>query len=137
MITFTLRVAYEFPYSTADAYDVLLSDTLPVGLTYVPGSLVAVSGIAPNSAIITPPAATAPPALDDTAAPTLLVRWDLFPRSPVPAESVIQFQARMGNLGPGESVTNTAAVEWTSLPGNPGIEFGSQPDRHRATLRPQ
>jgi LPXTG-site transpeptidase (sortase) family protein len=30
--------------------------------------------------------------------------------------ATVQFQATMGNLGPGDGVTNTARLEWTSLP---------------------
>ncbi|HTX91496.1 MAG TPA: sortase, partial [Anaerolineales bacterium] len=113
VITFTLQVAYD-PSSTADAYDVLLTDVLPQGLTYVPGSLTYISGNPPNSAIPPTPA----PALDDTAAPTLRVHWDLFP-STAPGNAVIQFQAVLGDIGRGSIVTNTANVEWTSLPGIP------------------
>ena len=36
-VTFTVTVQHA-PTSTADAYDLLLTDTLPVGLSYVPGS---------------------------------------------------------------------------------------------------
>lgn len=114
VITFTLTVGYTGT-SSADAYDVLLEDVLPTGLTYVPGSLTYVSGILPNRAV------TPPPALDDTNPPTLRVYWDSFPSLPS-GESVIQFQAQLGNLGHGQSVSNTARVEWTSLPGNPGTQ---------------
>jgi len=120
-ITFTLTIRHNVGVSSAVAYDVLLEDILPPSLDYVPGSLIYVSGIAPNSAIITPPAPTPPPALDDTAAPTLRVHWDVFDRFPV-GEAVIQFKATLGNLSPGSSVTNTASIEWTSLPGNPGVQ---------------
>jgi LPXTG-site transpeptidase (sortase) family protein len=110
VITFTLTVAYDKTASTADAYDVLLTDILPYGLTYVPASLQYVSGNLPNSAT--------PPSLDDTSAPTLRVHWDAFPSTPT-GQAVIQFQATLGNIGPGNSVTNSANVEWTSLPGIP------------------
>ncbi|MDW8226589.1 MAG: sortase, partial [Anaerolineales bacterium] len=102
VITFTLTVRHS-ALSQIDAYDVLLEDIIPTGLEYVPGSLVYVSGIAPTS-------------IDDSAAPTLLVRWDDFPL--IPGQSVIQFKATLQPLPPGASVTNEARVEWTSLPGN-------------------
>lgn len=113
-ITFTLTIGHDPINSTMDAYDVLLADVVPAGLTYVPGSLTYVSGIMPNSAI--PPAP--PPALDDTAAPILRVHYDVFPRVPL-GTSVIQFQAVLGSVTPGDSVTNLASVEWTTLPGIP------------------
>jgi LPXTG-site transpeptidase (sortase) family protein len=115
-VTFTLTISHT-GVSTADAYDVLLEDILPAGLEYVPGSLVYVSGIVPNSAI--PP--TPPLAIDDTGAPTLVVRWDVFERSPI-GESVIEFRARLGSVAPGTTISNTARVEWSSLPANPGIQ---------------
>ena len=119
IITFTLTVRHDG--STSDAYDVYLEDILPGGLSYEPGSLIFVEGIAPNSAIITPPAVVPPLALDDSLAPTLIVRWDVFGRS-TDDYSVIQFQAKLGNLSPGSSVNNTARVEWTSMPDNPGVQ---------------
>lgn len=102
IITFTLTVEHS-ALSTADAYDVLLEDIVPDGLDYVPGTLTYVSGIAPTT-------------IDDTAAPTLQVIWNDFPR--LPGNSVIQFQAQMENIPPGSSVSNVGRVEWSSLPGD-------------------
>jgi LPXTG-site transpeptidase (sortase) family protein len=108
-ITFTITVSHT-GNSTADAYDVIVEDILPSGLNYVPGSLVHVSGIVPTT-------------LDDTADPTLRVTWDVFGRSPAD-ESVIEFHATLGNLPPNTSISNTARVEWTSLPGTPTAALG-------------
>ena len=119
VITFTLTVRHDG--STSDAYDVLLEDILPGGLSYVPGSLKFIEGISPNSALITPPAVVPPLALDDSLAPTLRVRWDNFGRSP-DDHSVIQFQTKLVALKPGSSVTNTARVEWSSMPDKPGVQ---------------
>lgn len=102
IITFTLTVEHS-TLSSADAFDVLLEDIVPAGLKYVPGSLTYVSGSAPTT-------------IDDTAAPTLQVIWEDFPR--LPGNAVIQFQARLQNIPPGSSVSNVAYVEWSSLPGN-------------------
>jgi LPXTG-site transpeptidase (sortase) family protein len=44
----------------------------------------------------------------------LVVGWDDFLDNG--QNSVVQFQAVLGDLGPGSSVTNTASLEWTSLP---------------------
>jgi LPXTG-site transpeptidase (sortase) family protein len=102
-IVFTLTVRHDTANSTADAYDVLLRDDLPSGLTLI-GIPVPMSGIAPTSITVTG---------------TLIeVFWADFPRLP-DGESVIQFTARLGSLLPGTSVSNEATVEWTSLPGTP------------------
>jgi LPXTG-site transpeptidase (sortase) family protein len=110
-ITFTLTIQFDTAATTADAYDIQLQDTIPAGLTYVPGSLTAVSGNPPTTL-------TEPPALPS--AQTLRVRWDTFPQSP--GIAVIQYKATLAALTPGSSVSNTATLEWTSLPSNPGVQ---------------
>jgi LPXTG-site transpeptidase (sortase) family protein len=104
-ITFLLTVSHDPTTSTADAYDVVLVDTLPAGLTYVPGSLGLASGGGSPADIY-----------DDTNPLSLSVTWNTFGVADV---SVITFQADLGPLGPGASVTNSANVQWTSLPGIP------------------
>ncbi len=106
IVTFTLTLRHT-NRSDVNAYDVLLTDRLPSGLTYVPGSLTIVSGPAGG-------------VTDDTALPLLRVRWDEFPllTGGNRTEAVVQFRARVGNLSAGSSITNTAALEWSSLPGN-------------------
>jgi len=106
VITFTLTLRHTNA-SNVDAFDVVLTDVLPPGLTYVPGSLTILSG---------PPGGVT----DDTAAPTLRVTWANFPllTGPNRTEAVVQFQATLGNLSPGQEVENTASLEWTSLPGD-------------------
>ncbi len=101
VITFTLRFGHT-AQSRADAFDVVLTDVLPAGLTYVPGTLVVVSGPAGGT-------------VDDSAAPTLRVTWASFPRD---EQAEVQFQATLGDLAPGQRAQNTAALEWTSLPGD-------------------
>lgn len=101
-ITFTLTVAHA-EGSDSDAFDVTLTDTVPSGLSYIPGSLTFISGQTPTS-------------IDASAAPTLRVSWDVFRDNGVNA--VLQFGARLGNVGSGRRLTNTALLEWTSLPGD-------------------
>ncbi|MBM3151492.1 MAG: class F sortase [Chloroflexi bacterium] len=100
-ITFFLTIRHS-PDSSADAFDVILLDTLPYELEYVGGSLQYVSGQAPTL-------------LDDSLDPQLRVVWDAFLDDD--SETVISFQAVLRNLQPGKSVTNTASVAWSSLPG--------------------
>ncbi|MGC8855570.1 MAG: sortase, partial [Anaerolineae bacterium] len=106
IITFTLTFRHT-NISNVDAFDVVLTDVLPTGLTYVPGSLTIISGPAGG-------------VTDDSAAPTLRVTWPTFPLLTAGnrTEAVVQFQATLGNLNPGQEVRNTASLAWTSLPGD-------------------
>lgn len=116
-LVFTVRV-FHTANSQMDGFDVVVNDIVPAGLTYVPGTLqfVVGSGVPPTT-------------LDDTGVdpatgrPLLRAVWDVLPLG---SESTIQFTARFGNVPPGGSVTNTASVEWTSLPG----EVPAPPDTY-------
>jgi len=88
----------------ADAYDVEWVDTLPAGLVYVSNTLQFVSGVTPTVIL-------------DSGAPTLRVRWDVYPMQPASA-TIIQFTATIGNVSPGALVTNRVDLSWSSLPGN-------------------
>ena len=108
-ILFTLTATHSGT-SDADAFDVTLHDELPVGLEYIDGTLVAVSGPTPASMTY------------DPVTRTIEVRWDEFPQG---TTAVIQFQANLA-VPDGVVVTNTAWLGWTSLPcdncypGDPG-----------------
>ncbi len=104
-IQFTLTINHTSPQSTADAFDVVVTDVLPANLEYVPCS-VTYSGWIPTS----PP----DPAYCPGNTNTLTFTWDTFPRGEV---AVINFTARLL----GSPVTNSAAVEWTSLEIDPGV----------------
>ncbi|RME90904.1 MAG: sortase [Anaerolineae bacterium] len=108
-LVYTIRVFHTAETQT-DAYDVVLRDVIPEGLDYIPGSLrfVPGSGVAPTT-------------LDDTGTdpttgrPLLYVEWDNMPPG---TEAQIEFRATMGHLRPGQSVANTASLEWSTLPGD-------------------
>ncbi len=104
IITFTLTLRHTSDSHT-DAFDVILEDTLPTGLTYIPGTLTIVHG--PAGGVI-----------DDSAAPDLKISWPVFPlvSEGKPTEAVVQFKATLGNLDPGQKITNTAWLIWSSLP---------------------
>ena len=103
-IQFTLTINHTSPQSTADAFDVVLTDILPSTLEYIPCS-VTYTGWVPTS-----PAA---PAYCPGATNTLTFTWDTFPRGQV---AVINFSARLV----GTPATNSASVFWTSLDIDPG-----------------
>jgi LPXTG-site transpeptidase (sortase) family protein len=98
IITFTLTVSYVGTGSPA--YDVYLADKIPTGLTYVPGSFILVSGQAP---VLT------------ATAPNLRADWTVFNNTGAP--TILQYQATLGNLPGGQSLSNTVNVAWSSLPG--------------------
>ncbi|MFN8381401.1 MAG: sortase [Anaerolineales bacterium] len=104
-IQFTLTINHTTPQSTADAFDVVVTDILPSTLEYVPCS-VTYSGWAPTS-----PAA---PAYCPGTTNTLTFTWDTFPRGQV---AVINFTARLI----GTPATNVASIAWTSLDIDPGV----------------
>ena len=101
-ITFTLDIAHSSS-STAPAYDVIVTDVLPVGLTYIDGSL-AFTGLGPTSYNYNPGTFT------------LTFNWDVFPLG---AAATIEFQAAF--VGP-SPVENAANVEWTSLEIDPNLD---------------
>lgn len=104
LVTFTLTINNPSANS-ALAYDVVLSDVVPAGLVYEPGTWVALGGLAPST-------------LSDAAAPTLTATWDVF----TPGQSsTLRFSARISEgVFPGQIITNTVRGFWSSLPGDPG-----------------
>jgi len=99
VITFTLRISHTGA-SSADAFEVVMSDILPANLAYVPNSFTQLSG----------PTAV----LDDTGAPSLSAEWDVIALGS--ADAVLQFEAVVTGLLAGQSTQNTANLSWTSLP---------------------
>jgi LPXTG-site transpeptidase (sortase) family protein len=96
--------------SQIDGFDVIVNDVLPLGMTYVTASLqfIAGSGVTPTNL---------DDSLVDPVTGRLMLRatWDTFPLG---QESTIQFRAMLSTFAsPGATITNTASVEWTSLPG--------------------
>ncbi|MBI4928194.1 MAG: sortase, partial [Anaerolineae bacterium] len=104
--TFTLTVAHT-PESTAAAYNVVIQDRLPVGLTYVPGSLRIVSGPAGGVA-------------NDSGAPLLTVTWPVFGLTDT---AEVTYQAIFLSE---KNSTNAAAAYWTSLPIDPSNPYNQE-----------
>jgi LPXTG-site transpeptidase (sortase) family protein len=98
IITFTLT--FDYVGTGSPAYDVYMTDRVPDGLTYVPGSFAVISGQAPVLSV---------------SAPNLRADWTVFNNTGMP--TVLQYQATLGNLPGGDSVNNTALLFWSSLPG--------------------
>ncbi len=103
-VTFTVTLANPSSGSTT-AYDVTWSDVIPSGLTYIPASLT-----------LGACTASTPPTWSDASAPTLTASGGLFQ----PGEScTVTFQASIDySAAPGQTLTNTAVTQWTSLSGS-------------------
>jgi LPXTG-site transpeptidase (sortase) family protein len=101
-VTFTMTIEHTTA-SEIDAYDVVLTDKVPSGLTYVPGSLQFISGQTPTL-------------IDESGAPTLRVSWDVFADNN--QKTIIRFKATVGAIGAGDSVKNVANLAWSSMPGD-------------------
>ena len=99
VVIFTLTIDHPAPPSDSPAFDLELSDTVPVGMTYVPGSLTASGG----------------GAADDSAAPALRVTWPVLDLNETVTAT---FQATMGSLPAGSQVRNDGYLIWSTLPGD-------------------
>lgn len=101
VVTFTIDVSHS-GVSNAGAFDVDLEDLIPADTTYVAASVMHTGGLAPAALMFTGTAITA--------------SWPTFPLA---TTSQIQFQVTLdATIVPGATVTNTAAIQWTSLPGD-------------------
>ncbi len=122
LVTFTIDLAHS-TISSADAFDVIVTDRIPSALTYDPASLV-VGGTA-----------TLPSSNFDTATNTLTLVWDVIRLGET---ATVTFVAEY--IGP-PPVVNVSSVEWTSLeidpalPGPPPVPVQRSPYNPNATER--
>lgn len=104
-VTFTLKVRHTAT-SQANAYEVVVEDTLPTGLDYVSGSLDCTGGAQDPDVNCSYNPATR----------TIRAQWSVFVLGG--GDGQIRFRViGSDDLPSGGSVTNTASVAWTSLPG--------------------
>ncbi len=103
-VNFTITITASSGTDFSHAYNVVFSDDIPAGYTYVPGSLLQ-SGTAPTSG----------PTLVGT---TISATWDdLAPG----ASTTFTYSATLDStVVPDQVITNTAGVTYTSLPGSTG-----------------
>ncbi len=105
IVQFTLVINHTAP-STADAFDVEVSDVLPAGLEYIPCTPITYTGLVPT---------TQPNVCNLPGGNALTFAWDSFPLN---QSATIVFFARFDGTQP--SVINLSSVVWTSLPIDPG-----------------
>ena len=109
LVTFAITVSHDTA-STADAFDIVLSDLIPAGHVYQGGSLMVMGGNHPPDVLTAP----TPPGNNQWSA-----LWNTFPLGKT---SVIKFTTKIADsLTPCQGLNNTALVKWTSLPGLPRI----------------
>ncbi|KXK26078.1 MAG: hypothetical protein TR69_WS6001001372 [candidate division WS6 bacterium OLB20] len=102
-VTFTLVISHTGA-SDANAYDVQLEDIIPTGMTYVAASVSHDAGLAPDNG-------------PSESGGTISATWNTFPDDG--STSTISFDVTIDSTVPlGGTVTNTAGIEWTSLPGD-------------------
>ena len=100
-VNYTITISHDLPSSLATAFDVQISDILPAGIIYNPGSLQLVSGIAPN--ILTELGG--------------LINVN-FSSLSLNQTSVISFSGTVpNNAVPSQVITNTANLKYSTLPG--------------------
>ncbi|MEM7053203.1 MAG: isopeptide-forming domain-containing fimbrial protein [Pseudomonadota bacterium] len=105
--------------SAADAQDLVFQDVLPAGLTLNVGSISVTSG--PNFDANT------------SAGNTIALGWtDLLQSETI----VLEYEAVLNNtVAPGETVTNTANIEWTSIAGpNPDERTNDVSNAHQILI---
>ena len=102
MVTYTLTVSHQ-PASTADAYDVVLVDVIPTGLTYIANS-------------VNPPATFV---AYDAGTRKLTLRYDSLPQAE--GSRTITYQAQINTSAVvGIQQINSLTMTWASLPGANG-----------------
>jgi len=99
-VTFTVTINHTSA-SAADAHDLVFVDTLPAGLTLNPASVQVVSGSNFDA--------------NTSAGNTVALGWATLARADF---IVLEYQATLTNgVMPGETVTNTGEIDWTSIAG--------------------
>ena len=101
VITYTMTVE-QLPASTADAFDVVVTDTLPANTIWI-GNVTPVSGTAPT--------------VDAASFPVVTFSWAQIPESDGPY--VFTYQVQLTNaVQPGDILSNSAVAAWSTLPGS-------------------
>jgi len=93
---------------TLTAFNVVLTDVIPTGLNYIPGSWDQVNGPSPNT-------------LDDNNSPLLFAGWDQIPSTYTQSNPIrLRYAAVVDANNPsGIAFTNTVTSTWTSLTDDP------------------
>jgi len=118
-ITYSITIDNTVPPSSARAFEAMLSDTIPAGLTFS-GNLQVDSGLAPD---------TGP----TESGGVITASWNNFPLG----QSVtISYDVTVDTtVAPEQVITNTANIAWTSMPGAVANErTGTDAESHGVTI---
>ncbi|WP_154223712.1 isopeptide-forming domain-containing fimbrial protein [Marinicella rhabdoformis] len=120
IITYTVVVSNSSPVSSARAFEVTLSDTLPAGLIYN-GNLSFDGGEAPDGGTLMHNAGV------------ISASWTDFPLNAV---STISYDLIVENtVTPEQVIANTVDINWSSMPGDPAEERdGMTSNNHQVTI---
>jgi LPXTG-site transpeptidase (sortase) family protein len=120
IVTFTLTIQHSLA-SSADAFDVLVTDEIPLEFTYVDGTLDCTTGSTnpPDQ-----PLAIVGPAVVGVHNGVITAGWSVFEFDPTDV-AVCTFDLQATNLGD-DPVTNVANVAWESLEIDPGLQNANQ-----------
>jgi LPXTG-site transpeptidase (sortase) family protein len=106
-VQFTIAIQHTSASDT-DAFDLVLTDVIPSGLTFVSGSLDCSLGVQdPDVCAYSPSTNTLTAQWTTTAGFTL-----------TGGNAVITFEGLVGNVSAGTEITNIVFLEWSSLPGD-------------------
>lgn len=101
VINYTVTLTAAADPNNSDAFDLVLTDTLPAGLEYVPGSAT-VGGVATEPAVTGDPQLLTWPAMDMVEGASVVVAYQVLVRDTVAA---------------GDALANLAEATWTSITG--------------------
>ena len=121
-VTYTVTVDHvpPSPASTADAFDLVITDVIPAGMTYVPASLTDTGAVSADSL--------------SEAAGTLTAVWNDFPLGSI-GEFTFQATINPGALA-GTNFNNIANGQWDTLPadGDPDERIHTTSDNHNVLV---
>lgn len=120
IITYTVVISNSAPLSSARAFEVSLSDSLPAGLSFN-GNLSFDGGEAPDGGSLMHNAGV------------ISATWSDFPLN---TTSTISYDLIVDNVvTPEQVIQNTVNINWSSMPGNPTEERGGMTsDNHDVTI---
>lgn len=119
-ITYTITIDNTVPPSSARAFEATLSDTIPADLTFA-GNLQVVSGWAPDVGSL------------QESGGVITATWAEFP---IGQTVTISFDVTVDtSVSPEQVITNTATINWTSMPGAaPNERVGTDAESHAVTI---
>lgn len=124
LVRYTIVISHALA-SDVDAFDLVMTDAIPTGLTYEAGTLDCTLGVQDPDVCFY-----------NGLTETIQVEWTMasgFTRTG--GNAIIEFEARIDDPPPSSSITNTAFLEWSTLPGDFTAPFATSGYNPLATER--